>query len=573
MRRALRIGIVLLGVGAVIAFLRLGRGPSIEPGSVLLVDLGGAYVEQSSEPLLSRLTGQHRTPLVALLSQLRKAQLDTRLQAVVLRIRPLDVGWGKAHEIRDAIVALRDAGRRPIAWMEIESFGSSMEYFVASGAEEVWMAPGTRAPILGLAAEYLFFGGLWEKIGVTLEVERIGEFKSAAETYAAREMSDPNRRMVNALLDSVSGTFVSAVAKGRGLTEDEVRAAIDAAPVTPEEMKERKLVDGVAYLDELVKMQGEGRALVKGDVYARVDPSEVGFDPKDTFALVYGTGGVVQGDDGGAAPREPRLASETVSRALESAAKDDAMRAIVFRVDSPGGSALASDVVWRAVQEARKKKPVVVSMSDVAASGGYYVAAGADAIVAQPTTLTGSIGVFVLRPMVSGALEKLGIGFASIQRGRHAGLLLSTQPLSPETRARLEAEVRSVYAQFTSRVAEGRRMEPARVDELGRGRVWTGAQAKEVGLVDELGGVRRAVELAKQKAGLAEGDEVALMPYPPPRSLAEQVQEALGEASLSLAERALGAPPLPRLVSRALAWISAVPEGPALVVPFAVEIR
>lgn len=572
MRRMVRLLVMLAVVAAVIGLLRMGRGPSIEAGSVLLLDIGGHYVEQASEPLLAKLTGQHRTPLVALTSQLRKAQLDSRIKAVVLRIRPLDVGWGKAHEIRDAIVALRDAGRRPIAWMEIESFGSSLEYFVASGAEEVWMAPGTRAPIVGLAAEYLFFGGLWEKIGVQIDVERIGEFKSAAETYAGKAMSDPNRVMVNSLLDSVSGAFVSAVAKSRGITEDEVKAAIDAAPVTPEEMKERKLVDGVAFLDDVVKMQGDSRPLVKGSVYAGVDPSEVGFDPKATFALVYGTGGVVQGDDGGA-PREPRLASEAVSRALEDAANDAKMRAIVFRIDSPGGSALASDIVWRAVQQARKKKPVVVSMSDVAASGGYYVAAGADAIVAQPTTLTGSIGVFVLRPMVSGALDKLGIGFASIQRGRHAGLLLSTQPLTPETRARLEAEVQSVYAQFTGRVADGRKMEVSRVDELGRGRVWTGAQAREAGLVDELGGLRKAVEVAKQKAGVAEGDDVALLPYPPPQSLSEQIREALGQAGVSLAENALGLPPTPRLVQRALSWISALPEGPAVVMPFAVEIR
>jgi protease-4 len=261
-----------------------------------------------------------------------------------------------------------------------------------------------------------------------------------------------------------------------------------------------------------------------------------------------------------------------VSRALREAADDESMKAIIFRIDSPGGSALASDVVWQAVQDARKKKPVVASMSDLAASGGYYVACGADAIVAQPATLTGSIGVFVLRPMVSGLLEKLGIGFESLQRGRHADMLLSTREMSPESRARMQAEVRSVYDQFVGRVAAGRSLDAARVDELGRGRVWTGAQAKEVGLVDELGGLRKAVEIAKAKAGI-EG-EVALMPYPPPKPLSVQIQEALQEMSLRAGARALALPELPRLARSAAAWLEGVPERtPALIPPLAIEIH
>jgi len=435
MRAYRRLFVVLLVVVAVAVVALLWNAPSVKPGSVLQLDIAGSYVDEPSVPFTARLFGDRKSPLAGLLSELRKAEHDARLAAVVLRLGKLDVGWGKAQEIRDAVTALRTAGRHPIAYLEIEDYGANLEYFVASAAEQVYLAPGTRTPFVGMAAEYLFLGGLWEKFGVQVEVERVGEYKSAAEIYAAKEMSEPHRVMANALLDSISQNFVRAVAEGRGLSPEQVSAAIDAAPVTPAEMKERKLIDGIAFLDEVIALQGE-RPLVRGKEYAAVSPESVGIKPEANFALIYGTGAVVTGEGGSNSRGSPQLAAETVSRAFHDAAEDPSIRAIIFRVDSPGGSPLASDIVWRATQQARAKgKPVVASFSDVAASGGYYAACGVDAIVAEPTTLTGSIGVFVLRPIVGGLLDKLGIGVASLTRGAHADLLLSTQPLKPDTRA------------------------------------------------------------------------------------------------------------------------------------------
>jgi protease IV len=574
MRAYRRLFVVLLIVAAVAVVALLWSAPSVKPGSVLQLDIAGSYVDEPSVPFAARLFGERKTPLAGLLSELRKAEHDARLAAVVLRFGKLDVGWGKAQEIRDAVSALRSANRHPIAYLEIEDYGANLEYFVASAAERVYLAPATRTPFVGMAAEYLFLGGLWEKFGVQVEVERVGEYKSAAEIYAAKEMSAPHRVMANALLDSISQNFVRAVADGRGLAPEQVSAAIDAAPVTPEEMKERKLIDGIAFLDEVIALQGE-RPLVKGKEYAAISPESVGIKPEANFALIYGTGAVVTGEGGSNVRGSPQLAAETVSRAFHDAAEDPSIRAIIFRVDSPGGSPLASDIVWRATQQARAKgKPVVASFSDVAASGGYYAACGVDAIVAEPTTLTGSIGVFVLRPIVGGLLDKLGIGVASLTRGAHADLLLSTQPLKPDTRALVQTEVKAVYDLFVSRVAEGRKLSAQRVDEVGRGRVWTGVQAREVGLVDELGGLHTAVMKAKEKVGLRPGADVMLVPFPAPEPLAVQIREALQGAAVHAAASDALLPELPASLRRVVGWLSSVPSGsPVLLPPVAVEIR
>lgn len=576
--RAIRILVVLLLLivvgGLALRFsgvgFGVGKGPAIQPGSVLVLDLEGEYVEAPEAPLLARLLGQHRVPLVSVLSELRKAGRDARISTVVLRIRGLDIGWAKAQDLRDAILALHDRGKRTYAYVECERFGANREYYVASAADEVWLSPGTRVPFVGLAADYLFLGGLWEKLGVVVEVERVGKYKSAAESISATQMSEANAEMVNSIMDSVETQVVAAVADRRKLTPTEVRAIIDQAPMTPQEMLAAKLVDGVGYLDTLLEKEGKP-PVVDGKDYAAVDPHSIGFSPVATFALVYGTGTVVHGDAKISRSGDPVLASTTVSRALREAADDADIKAIVFRIDSPGGSALASDIVYQAVLEAKKKKPLVVSLSDVAASGGYYVAAAADTIVSQPGTLTGSIGVFVIRPMVGGLLDKLGIGHTAVTRGAHADLLLSTQPLTPGTRERLANEVRSVYDLFVERVSSGRSLEPAYVDEVGQGRVWTGAQANERKLVNALGGLHVAVDRAKEQAGLSKDADVALLPYPPPEPLVDQIRKLAFGGALAGGSVAV---PLPEPLRRLAALLSELPSGsPVLVPPVVIDVH
>jgi protease-4 len=567
--RSFRRFLIVVGLLALAAWWWLpSGGPAIQPGSALVLELSGEYVEASEPPIFARLLGDRRQPFVALLSELRKAERDERLAVVVLRVRDLGIGWAKAQELRGAIGDLRARGRRVIAYLETSKLGANVEYYVATAADEIRASPASRSGLIGLAAEYVFLGGLWEKLGVQVEVEKVGEYKGAAEMLAEESMSAANREMANSLLDSINAQFIAGIAEGRGLEPDFVRRTIDAAPVSPEQMRAIDLIDRIQFWDELVAELGGSERVVAAKDYARVDPASVGFEPVARFALIYGSGGVEVGEGSVSRAGSPVFASDTVSQALADAARDASIKAIILRIDSPGGSPLAADMMWRAARAARAQgKPVIASCSDVMASAAYYVAAGADAIVAPPGSLTGSIGVFVVRPVLHDLLGKLGIGFESMTRGEFASLLLATQPLTPQTRDWLHAEVATIYDLFISRVAEGRELTLEQVDAVGRGRVWTGEQAARNRLVDVEGGLRSAVRVALERLELDPASDVALVPFPASKSLSQQLNEALRNMSLS-------AEPLGAVLRRAEPWLAAVQAGaPALLPPILPEIR
>ncbi len=545
---------------------RGSQEPEIADGSLLVVELSGGYVD-GPVSILARLRGEQTQSLLGLTSELRKAARDPRLHGVVFRVRSLELGWAQAEEIRQAILKLSEKGKRTLAVLEVEGFGNA-PYYLASAAERVAATPGGNSPFVGIAAEYLFLGGLFEKLGVDVEYERVGEYKSAVESYAETKMSDANREQTNALIDSIEGQFVRQIAASRKRSEDQVRLAIDSAPSAPESFVEHGLVDEVATFDAAVAGLGE-HAQVKAEDYARVSPESVGFEATASFAIVHGVGAVVVGA-GQFSNGSPVMASDTLAEALHDAAADPEVKAIVLRLDSPGGSPLASDLIWQAIRDIQKQgKPVIASLSDLAASGGYYVASAADAIVSQPQTLTGSIGVFVIRPMLGGLMEKLGVGVESITRGARADLLLSTVPLSAEARAVLRDDVQHTYDRFLDRVAEGRGLDKAAVDKVARGRIWTGEQALAIGLVDRLGGIPEAVLAAKEKVGLAPDADVLLVQYPPPKPVAQQLVEALQGGSVSL--ELLG---LPEGARELLATLHALPLGtPLLIGPAWVEIH
>ncbi|MBW2497514.1 MAG: signal peptide peptidase SppA [Deltaproteobacteria bacterium] len=566
------LAVLVLG-GMLVA--RLFTGPAsvqIAEKSTLVVDLAGNYVEAPAASPLARLAGDQTRPFIGLLSLLRMAERDDRIATVVLRIQPLQIGWAKAEEIREAIGRLRAAGRHTVAQLEIASFSANREIYVASAADEIFVTPGATLPLVGLAAEYLFLGGLMEKIGVEFDVAKAGRYKSAVEAYAERSMSEAAREMANSLLDDTYARFVEAIAEGRGLTMDAVLDSIDRGLVRSQRLEALGLIDGEMHLDQILARHGD--SVVRHEEYARVDPAALGIEPRAHFALIYGTGTVVQGDlDDSPFATSRVFASETVSRALLEAAEDPEIDAIVLRIDSPGGSALASELIWRAIRRARDAgKPVIASFSDVAASGGYYVASAVDAIVASPGTLTGSIGVFALRPAVGGLLQKLEIGVDSLTRGRHADFLLASQKLSDGALARLQTSVLDTYRLFLTRVSDGRGLDVEAVDEVAQGRVWTGRQAFDVGLVDELGGLYTAVRRAKEAAGLEESDDVFLIPYPRPKSLGEQLFETLqGATALVDAPTPFEWPePLDALVDYARLLQTG---SPLLIPPALVEIR
>jgi protease-4 len=563
--------ILLLGVLALLLFWQRG-GPIVADGSWLVVELSGEYVEAQASPLTARLLGRTEQPLAGVLSELSKAERDDRIAGVALRIGSLDGGWGKARELRRAIERLRERGKRTLAYLELEKYGANREFYIASAADRVIAAPASRNPFVGFASEYFFLSGFFEKLGVDVVYERIGKYKTAAEQFGEAAMSEPNREMSEALLDSIADRFVADIAESRELSVERVSEVIDLAPSSPAAWLETGLIDGVGWLDEALADEGDPPTL-DSDAYAAVPAESVGWAPVASFALVYGAGPVVVGEGGRGLGGGPVFAAGAVSDAIDAAVKSPDIRAILFRIDSPGGSPLASDLVWHAVRRARAAgKPVVASMSDVAASGGYYAAVGADRIVAEPGTLTGSIGVFVLRPILEGMLEKLGVGYAALTRGEHADLLLSARPLSPGSRARMREEVESVYRLFLERVSEGRGMTVDEVDQVAQGRVWTGAQALEVGLVDVLGGLREAAREAKGLTGLDPDDDVYLVPYPTPKPLIQQLSEAM-DVSLRAEVRA-ALPSLPDGVHRVAQLLRALPTGtPVLVPPVLPEVH
>jgi len=568
--RKTRVVIVAAAIGLVLLWLLLrSEGPSIEDGSILVLPIAGRYVESQDPSLLARILTDAGMSFAALLSEMKKAERDDRISTVVLRIRNLAIGWGQAQELRDAIRRLREAGRRPIAYLEVAGFSANLEYYVASAADEVLIAPAGFGGIVGLAGEYFFLGQMWKKFGIEFDVARAGRYKSAVETLTGDEMSDAYREAANSLLDSINHQFISGIAESRDLTPATVRTVIDIAPMTPRDMVKHGLVDEIAFFDELLE-SFDGPIVEAGD-YAQIDPASLGFDPVAQFALVYGSGNVVVGKGRASSRGNPVMASDTVADALEAAAEDPEIDAIIFRIDSPGGSVLAADIIWRSVEVAKQsEKPLIASFSNVAASGGYYVAAGADAILAPPASVTGSIGVFALRPVLKGLLDKLDINVERMTRGAHADLLIASQPLSPETAEVLDREIEAIYRLFIERVAEGRELDKREVHGVAQGRVWTGEQAFERGLIDELGGLSQAVLRAKQALNLDADADVALVPYPEVGSLVDQLTDTLRRVSLE----AMPASSLEGLAERLQTWFEAAPiEAPALVPPFALDIR
>lgn len=535
--------LVLLVVSVFVIRSRTGAN-HIKPGSYLLLDVRGVYTEAPPPDLFGRLLGGGSSTILHLLSTIRCAKVDHRIAGMIVRVGSLDIGWGKAQEIRDALTDFKASNKPVIALLEHEATGSNLEYYVAVAADRVYLAPVVTAPLSGLSAQYTFLGGVWDKLDIEMTVEKVREYKTMGDMIAGKEMSAAHREMANSLLDSVNDQFVKGVAEGRKLDPLKVRSVIDTAPVSPHAFEELGLSDGTKYLQTLHDEQGGDQApLLRMEDY-NVDPRDLGLGDGPKIAIVYGVGPVQMGSSKSTAQGQ-RMGADTVSQALQDAADDDDVRAILFRIDSPGGSALASDLIWRATRYARAKKPVVVSMSDVAGSGGYYVAAGATKIVAEPATLTGSIGVFMARPNLKKLLANMGIHTETLSRGKFAYLDDVTVPLEPEGRAKIIDELEHIYDEFVDRVAAGRSLTKAEVNAIGRGRVWTGEQAKEKKLVDELGGFRRALEVTKQEAGLDAKSEVQLVFYPGEEGLAERisdlfearVQVTLPPAIQQLAER------------------------------------
>lgn len=492
---------------------------------VLELDLTEPLVDGVPHDPVSAVLARRRTSLRAVLDGLRRAGRDPRVRALVVKVggSRSTLALGRAQELRDAVEELRRHGKLTVAWAE--TFGEldrgSASYYLASGCDQVWLQPSGDVCLTGVAVHVPFLRDALDKAGVTAQVAQRREYKSAANLVTERAFTPAHREATERVVASLTDQIVAGVAAGRRLDAGRVRELVDRAPLFATEALDAGLVDRLGYRDEVyaaVRDQvGAGAVLCYVDRYARSAArtgKRRGSRPPQ-IAVVDVTGTIHLGRSG----RQPlggvTAGAATVCAALRAAAADKDVAAVVLRVDSRGGSYVASDAIWRQVAVTREAgTPVVASMGDVAASGGYFVAMGADAIVAEPATLTGSIGVVAGKGVVEDLAERLGIGHESVAGARHGLMFSPLRPFSDDEWARLNAWLDRIYSDFTAKVAAGRGLPPDRVEEVARGRVWTGADAEAHGLVDELGSIAAAAELARMRAGLPPDPEPELVAYP-----------------------------------------------------------
>jgi len=521
--------VFVVGIIAVILLAEsLGR-PQVADNSVLILSVAGSLPDYIPEDQFAKALGVNQgQSFTSLLTQLRKAKVDDRIGAVMLDINFPGIGWGKADELRDAIKDFKASGKPVYAFLEI---GMNREYYIATAADKIFVPPPGDLYINGFAAEAMFYKGSLDKLGIEADVIQIGpKYKNAPDQYTKKEMGEGQREVINAVLDEYYGRFTGGIAESRKKSVDDVKAMIDNAPYNAGQAKELGLIDEAFYkdqvYDELKNRLGykadDKLRTIRGGEYREVPSDSLGLNTGERVAVIYASGAINVGKSNDGPFSGSMVGSDTIVAAVNDAANDSSIKAIVLRVDSPGGSALASDLMWYALENAKAKKPVVVSMSDVAASGGYYIACNADKIVAEPSTITGSIGVFMGKPVVKGFYDWLGISNQYVMRGKNSGIFRETEKWTPEERTKMEEGANNIYFNnFLPKVAKGRKMDAERANSLGQGRVWTGTQAKENGLIDEFGGLEKAIDIAKQLAELPADKDVKRVVLPAPRPFFE----------------------------------------------------
>jgi len=575
--------VVVIGIAIVISAFRKGE-PTIANNSLLTLRVAGSLPDYSPDDPFKKYFGGPDQSLTGLVMQFKKAKVDNRIKAILLDIDTSGVGWGKSEELRDAITDFRSSGKPVYAYME---FGLNKEYYIATACDKIYVPPPGELFINGLAADVMFFRGSLDKLGIYPDIYQIGKYKSAGDMFTQKNMTDAHREYINSLLDDLYGRYVNAIAQARHKTPDDVRTLIDNAPYNATKAKEAGLIDESAYRDELEKQikstlgykESDTFTPVRGVDYRDVSPESLGLNKGEKIAVVYATGDIGSGSSANSPSGEQSIGSDTLAKAMNDAAADKSIKAIVLRVDSPGGSGLASDIIWHAVEAANQKKPVVVSMSDVAASGGYYIAAAARKIIAQPSTITGSIGVVAGKPVMRGFYDWLGISNEYVLRGKTAGLFRETEKFTDEERAKFEDWIKTTYYNdFVPKVARGRNKDAQSIDSVGQGRVWTGTQAKDRGLVDEFGGLDRAIEVAKGLAGIPadKGVQRVILPYP--QTFLQQLLNGSGESSNAKVEqqRAIAAS-LPEDARRALRYMALMDQmkngETMMLMPFDLRIK
>jgi protease-4 len=565
---AVGIALVLLSfvLLIVVALQFREKPPVIADHSVLVMRLDGELPEKP--PLeMPNLFGDDKPPvtMASVWSTLEKAASDSHIQAVVIEPEGLRAGWGKLQELAMDLDRFKKSGKPVFAYLRQPG---AREYYVAAGADRIWIGQAEPLMLKGLRAELMYFKKTLDKLGVSVEVEHAGKYKDFGDMFTRSDMSPETREVMTPLVDDLYGNLVTRIATGRKKSPDEVRAIIDQGPFTAPQALKAGLVDSLQFEDEMwggikdrIKSEPNKVSL---DKYRKVTPESLGLGGKSRIALVVGQGDIVRGsssDDGS----EDALTSYGFTRLLRQVRNDSGIKGVIVRIDSGGGEVTASDEIWREMNLLSKKKPMVISMSDAAASGGYYMAMTGDPIVAYPATLTGSIGVVFGKPNLHGLYDKVGVTKDGIQRGKHADIDSDYTALTPDERQLLMRGIDESYRDFVDKVAKARRRKPDEIEPVAQGRVWLGSQAKQCGLVDETGGLDRAIELLKAKAKIPATEKVSVSVYPGRRSLFDLLMKksSQDEAIEAKVRAVVGRVPY-------RAWMQG---GYLRIMPFALDVR
>ncbi len=528
--------------GMVLLFVLVSRGPQVPDEATLVLRPGGGLDEAAPTDVVGQIIGSDAPTVRGLIDSLEMARRDPRISNVLLIPSGLDTPfWAKLQEVRQAILDFRASGKKVVAFLE---YGSEREYYLASAADKVFLVPTSPLDLTGVASYELFLRGALDKIGAYPDYLHVGNYKTAVNLYTEKGFTPAHREMSTALNRSAYDQLVRGIAEGRGKSEAQVRELFDEGPFTPEQARAAGLVDGLAYEDQLddrlreLKIASGEMRRVEGRDYQRTRPESVGIRPRSRIAVLSISGTITSGRSSYSAGNGETVGSDTIVEEIRKIRADKRIKAIVVRVNSPGGSSVASDVIWRELVITRDQdpsRPLITSMSDLAASGGYYVAMPAQVIVAEPGTLTGSIGVFMGKIAIGGVLDKVGVGTDVVTSGRNADINSPFTPFTPEQRVRLVNYMRVFYSTFVEKAAQGRHSTPERIHAVAQGRVWTGEQARAQGLVDELGGLDTAVRIAKQRAKIPEDEDVQLVTYPGQRSIYETLTQQIGRSATSQA--------------------------------------
>jgi len=559
---------------------------------VMDLTLKGALGE---EPAAVGLDGASiKDNLKGVVERIAKAKADPDVKGLVVRIHGLSLGLAKGYELRQAIARFRESGKKAYAFLES---AENADYLVASAADEIVMPESGWLMIKGLAAEVTFYKTLFDKLGVAADWMQVGEFKSYGEPFTRTSMSPAFRKEITELLGDSYDMMAEAIAKRQGIAADDAKALIDGGPYNPAAAKAAGLINRIGYADQIEAEVAKaiGVAAVKldpkyGKKSETVDLSGFagfmkmiqmlsgeGAKKADSgaakIALIYAQGAIETGKSKSSLFGDTTMGSDTVVKHLRDAEKDKTVKAIVLRVDSPGGSALASDLIWREV--VRIEKPIVASMSDVAASGGYYISMGADRIFAEPGTLTGSIGVTGGKFVLAGLMEKLGVATDTVTVGKNGTIFSTNHPFSDSERAAMKRLMDDTYRQFVAKAAQGRKMPFEQLEKLAGGRVYTGRQAQKLGLVDELGTLDDAIAAAKDLANIPREQATELLILPKAQGVIEALVGPLDDRDVFAPAIRAALPDAARPILARLAGLQRLfaKEPVAVVLPFDIKIH